>query len=61
VKPGLTGLAQVSGFRGETRTRNCIEGRVAADIEYVRNWSLWLDTKIITQTVFAVLTGRNAY
>ena len=61
VKPGLTGLAQVSGFRGETRTRDCIEGRVAADIAYVRNWSLWLDTKIITQTVFAVLTGRNAY
>lgn len=61
VKPGLTGLAQVSGFRGETRTRDCIEGRVTADLDYVRNWSLWLDIKIIAWTFTAVLSGRNAY
>lgn len=61
VKPGLTGLAQVSGFRGETRTRDCIEGRVAADLDYVRNWSLWLDAKIIARTFAAVVSGRNAY
>lgn len=61
VKPGLTGLAQVSGFRGETRTRDSVEGRVAADLNYVRNWSLWLDTKIIARTFMAVVSGRNAY
>lgn len=61
VKPGLTGLAQVRGFRGETRTPCSIEGRVAADLAYVRNWSLSLDAKIIAQTFGAVLTGRNAY
>jgi Undecaprenyl-phosphate glucose phosphotransferase len=61
VKPGLTGLAQVSGFRGETRTRDCVEGRVAADLDYVRNWSLGLDLKIIARTAVAVLSGRNAY
>jgi Undecaprenyl-phosphate glucose phosphotransferase len=61
VKPGLTGLAQVSGYRGETRTRDSVEGRVAADLEYVRNWSLWLDMKIIARTIAAVISGRNAY
>lgn len=61
VKPGLTGLAQVSGYRGETRTRDSVEGRVAADLEYVRNWSMWLDLKIIARTFVAVTSGRNAY
>jgi Undecaprenyl-phosphate glucose phosphotransferase len=61
VKPGLTGLAQVKGFRGETRTKDCVEGRVAADLDYVRNWSLWLDLKIIARTVATVISGRNAY
>jgi putative colanic acid biosynthesis UDP-glucose lipid carrier transferase len=61
VKPGLTGLAQVNGYRGETRTRDCVEGRVAADLDYVRNWSLWLDLKIIARTVAAVISGHNAY
>jgi putative colanic acid biosysnthesis UDP-glucose lipid carrier transferase len=51
----------VSGFRGETRTRDSVEGRVAADLDYVRNWSLWLDTKIIARTFMAVVSGRNAY
>lgn len=61
VKPGLTGLAQVNGFRGETRTRDCVEGRVAADLDYVRNWSLWLDLRIIARTVATVISGQNAY
>lgn len=61
VKPGLTGLAQVSGFRGETRTPDSVEGRVNADINYIRAWSLWLDAKIVLWTVWAVATGRNAY
>jgi putative colanic acid biosynthesis UDP-glucose lipid carrier transferase len=61
VKPGLTGLAQVTGFRGETRTADSVAGRVNADLQYIRDWSLWLDMKIIVRTAFAVLTGRNAY
>lgn len=61
VKPGLTGLAQVSGYRGEVRTPANVVGRVNADIRYIRNWSLWLDAKILLRTVWAVATGRNAY
>lgn len=61
VKPGLTGLAQVSGFRGETRTPGCVEGRVRADIRYIRNWSFGLDMQILVRTIWTVLTGRNAY
>jgi putative colanic acid biosynthesis UDP-glucose lipid carrier transferase len=61
VKPGLTGLAQVKGFRGETRSQSCIEGRVHADLDYIRNWSLGLDLKILVRTIWAVLTGRNAH
>jgi putative colanic acid biosynthesis UDP-glucose lipid carrier transferase len=61
VKPGLTGLAQVRGFRGETSTTDSVAGRVDADLQYIRDWSLWLDMKIIVHTAFAVLTGRNAY
>lgn len=61
VKPGITGLAQVKGFRGETRTPECIKDRVEQDIAYVRSWSLWLDIKIIFKTVSVVLTGENAH
>ena len=63
VKPGITGLAQVSGFRGETRYIDQMEGRVKKDIEYIENWSFWLDIKIIIKTVTNML-GRekgNAY
>ncbi len=61
VKPGITGLAQVRGFRGETSDPADIEARVKADMEYIRDWSLWLDLKILFQTMFAVVTGKNAY
>lgn len=61
VKPGLTGLAQVKGFRGETNTPDRIRNRVEQDIAYVRSWSLWLDLKIIAQTIVVVLTGKNAH
>lgn len=61
VKPGLTGLAQVSGYRGETPTLDLMEGRVHYDLEYIRNWSLWLDIKILLRTVAVVLRGDQAY
>jgi putative colanic acid biosynthesis UDP-glucose lipid carrier transferase len=61
VKPGITGLAQVHGLRGETETVEKMEARLKYDIDYVENWSLLLDLKILIMTVFAVLRGRNAY
>lgn len=61
VKPGITGLAQVKGLRGETRTIDRIRDRVEQDMAYVRNWSLWLDLKIIARTLVIVVTGKNAY
>lgn len=51
AKPGITGLAQVTGFRGETRAIEEMEGRVKKDIEYIENWSFLLDLKIIIKTV----------
>ena len=60
IKPGITGLAQVRGFRGETTRIELMQQRVEADIEYINNWSLWLDFVILVRTVGA-LTGRNAY
>lgn len=58
--PGLTGLAQVRGFRGATVHSRDLEARLASDLEYMRNWSLWLDVKIILRT-FGVLIHRNAF
>ena len=61
VKPGLTGLAQVKGFRGLTDTVEKMENRVKYDIEYADNWSLLLDLKIILRTPLAVLAATNAH
>jgi putative colanic acid biosysnthesis UDP-glucose lipid carrier transferase len=61
VKPGITGLAQVNGFRGETATLEPMKGRVEHDLAYLRNWSLLLDLKIIVMTVAVVLRSENAY
>lgn len=61
VKPGITGLAQVKGLRGETRTHDRIRDRVTQDMAYIRAWSLGLDLKIIAKTMFVVLTGKNAH
>ncbi|MFV0280386.1 MAG: undecaprenyl-phosphate glucose phosphotransferase [Rhodoblastus sp.] len=61
VKPGITGWAQVNGWRGETDTREKIEQRVAHDIHYIENWSAWLDMKILVMTPLALLFGKNAY
>ncbi|MCB5426541.1 sugar transferase [Altererythrobacter sp. CC-YST694] len=60
IKPGLTGLAQVRGLRGATHKRGDLEQRLFADLEYVANWSLMTDMRIIFQT-FLVLVHRNAY
>ena len=61
VKPGITGLAQVNGFRGETETLEKMEGRIQHDLNYIRNWSIWLDIKIILLTVFKGFVGAKAY
>ena len=61
VKPGITGLAQVNGLRGETRTHDSIRERVDHDMAYIRAWSLSLDLKIIARTLFVVFTGKNAH
>ena len=63
VKPGITGWAQVQGFRGETRYLSQMENRVYADIWYVENWSFWLDVRIIASTFFKTLLHKeeNAY
>ena len=61
VKPGITGLAQVNGYRGETDTIDKMEGRIQYDLNYIRNWSLWLDIKIILLTIFKGFTGAKAY
>jgi putative colanic acid biosynthesis UDP-glucose lipid carrier transferase len=61
VKPGITGLAQVNGQRGETDTIEKMRTRVEYDLEYLRNWSLGLDLRIIAGTIRVVLFDRNAY
>jgi Undecaprenyl-phosphate glucose phosphotransferase len=60
IKPGITGWAQVHGFRGETSTPSQIEGRVAHDIYYIDNWSIFLDIWTLVLTVFSPATRRNA-
>jgi Undecaprenyl-phosphate glucose phosphotransferase len=60
VKPGITGLAQVNGFRGETSTDEKMQGRVDFDLNYIDNWSMWLDLKIIVQTILSPKAYRNA-
>ncbi|MFJ4445483.1 undecaprenyl-phosphate glucose phosphotransferase [Pseudomonas sp. NPDC089422] len=60
IKPGMTGLAQVRGYRGETKDIEQMIQRVNSDIEYINNWSLWLDFVILVRTVNA-FTGKQAY
>jgi putative colanic acid biosynthesis UDP-glucose lipid carrier transferase len=61
VKPGITGLAQVMGFRGETDTLDKMEGRVRYDHEYIRTWSFTMDVEILFRTLWVVLGQKNAY
>lgn len=61
VQPGITGLAQVHGLRGPTDTPEKLQQRLACDIYYISNWSLWLDLSILARTFLVVLIGRNAH
>jgi putative colanic acid biosynthesis UDP-glucose lipid carrier transferase len=61
VLPGITGLAQVSGCRGETRTLEQMQARVSYDLDYLRHWSPGLDLKIIAKTALLVFFDRKAY
>jgi putative colanic acid biosynthesis UDP-glucose lipid carrier transferase len=61
VKPGITGWAQVNGARGETDTLDKMKTRIEFDLEYIRNWSLWLDFKIVIFTIFRSFNDKNAY
>jgi len=61
VKPGITGWAQINGYRGEIDSDEKIRKRVEYDLFYIDNWSLWLDLKIIARTVLSSAAYRNAY
>ena len=61
VLPGITGLAQVNGLRGETSKIEYMEKRIEYDLNYLRNWSVQLDIQILFKTIMIVLNGKNAY
>ncbi|GAE54073.1 hypothetical protein XPR_0708 [Xanthomonas arboricola pv. pruni MAFF 301420] len=61
VKPGITGWAQVNGFRGETPELRTMKKRIQYDLDYIRRWSLWLDIRIIVLTAVRVLGQKTAY
>jgi Undecaprenyl-phosphate glucose phosphotransferase len=61
VRPGITGWAQIHGYRGETNSEEKMRNRVAFDLFYIDNWSLWLDLKIIARTVLSPSAYKNAY
>jgi putative colanic acid biosynthesis UDP-glucose lipid carrier transferase len=59
VKPGITGLAQVKGFRGEIETEEDMVNRIKLDVFYIENWSMVLDVKIIAQTLINIFNGEE--
>jgi lipopolysaccharide/colanic/teichoic acid biosynthesis glycosyltransferase len=61
VKPGLTGWAQVNGWRGETDTPEKLTRRVEHDLYYIEHWSVWLDLQILLRTARVVAGGENAF
>ena len=62
VKPGLTGWAQVNGFRGEITDNKLLQKRIEYDIWYLENWTIWLDLRIIIMTAFLSVRGdKNAF
>jgi exopolysaccharide biosynthesis polyprenyl glycosylphosphotransferase len=61
VKPGITGWAQVNGWRGPTETDHAIRARVEHDLYYIENWSFWFDLKILFRTVAGGFSGSNAF
>ena len=60
VKPGVTGLAQAKGFRGETENHEQMEKRIVADVFYIENWSFLMDIKIIIMTVMNMIKGKKS-
>ncbi|MFL5140104.1 MAG: sugar transferase, partial [Microvirga sp.] len=61
VKPGITGWAQINGWRGETDTEEKIQRRVEFDLYYIENWSVFFDFYIVAMTPFALVKSENAY
>jgi lipopolysaccharide/colanic/teichoic acid biosynthesis glycosyltransferase len=61
VKPGITGWAQINGWRGETDTEDKIQKRVEHDLYYIDNWSVFLDVYILLKTPFSLISNDNAY
>jgi len=61
VLPGVTGWAQINGWRGEMDCAEKIRGRLEHDLHYIENWSLWLDVKILALTPVSLITAKNAY
>lgn len=61
VKPGITGWAQINGWRGETDTIEKMEKRIEYDLEYIREWSIWFDLKIVFLTIFKGFIHKTAY
>lgn len=61
MKPGITGLAQINGWRGETDTEEKIQRRVEFDIQYIDTWSIWMDLYILAMTPISLLNTKNAY
>ncbi|SDX51503.1 putative colanic acid biosysnthesis UDP-glucose lipid carrier transferase [Pseudomonas syringae] len=61
VKPGITGWAQINGWRGETDTLDKMRMRIEFDLEYIERWSIWLDLKIILLTLFKGFLNKNAF
>ncbi len=59
VKPGITGLAQVKGFRGEIESDEEMKNRINYDVFYIENWSVFMDIKIIIQTVINIFKGED--
>jgi len=61
IKPGITGWAQINGWRGETDTIDKMEMRIKYDLDYIRRWSLWLDVKIVFFTIFTAFNDKDVY
>ena len=61
VKPGITGWAQIHGYRCEMDTVDKMEKRVQFDLYYIQNWSLWIDVRIVLRTALGDWTGKNVY
>jgi putative colanic acid biosynthesis UDP-glucose lipid carrier transferase len=61
IKPGVTGWAQVNGWRGETDELYKMEKRIDFDLEYIRNWSVWFDLRIVVRTIFHVVLAKDVY